>query len=83
VQQELGIGDKQNHKAPEEDGMVKTKTVTPGNGTSLSKRVKQCVPDTLTDVIETVFWFAQGHQAETPETAPAKSDCRYDKDSNK
>ena len=50
--------------------MVKTKN--PADYPPLTKSVKQHVPDTLTDLVETIFSFAQGYQAETPETAPAK-----------
>jgi hypothetical protein len=43
-----------------------------GNRAPLNKSLKQHVPDTLADIIETIVGLAQGHQAKTPETTPAK-----------
>jgi hypothetical protein len=56
---------------------------TSANHPPLTKGVKQHVPDTFTGMAETVFWFAQCHQAETLKTAPGKKYYGCHKDAQK
>ena len=52
------------------------------NRAPLTKSVKQHVPDTLANIIETIFGSAQSYQTETPKTTPAKKTNRGNKNDN-
>jgi len=42
--------------------------------------MKQHIPNTFTEPVKAIFRLTKGHQAKTLETAPAKKDRGYDKD---
>ncbi|MDD1744322.1 MAG: hypothetical protein LUQ20_00695 [Candidatus Methanoperedens sp.] len=52
--------------------MVQTKIVPVGNSTPLPKGVIQHAPDSLAEIVETVFGPAKQQEAKAPVATPAK-----------
>ena len=56
--------------------MVPAKTVSVGNSTSLPKSVIYHAPDTLADIVETIFSPAKQQEAKAYVATPAKKSYR-------
>lgn len=71
MEQEFCIGNKQNHKTPEENKVVYAERAA--YYTTLSEGIVQHVPDTFARMVEAVIGFAQEYQPEASVTAPDKN----------
>ncbi len=78
---EFGIGNHQDHERPEKDEMVDTEGLL--QDPLLGKRINKGISNPGSDVLETVFRFADGHQAEALKAAPRKQKNSGNKNNGK
>jgi hypothetical protein len=80
MQQELRVGDEQQHETPEEQRVVDAETIATGNGAALREGIVDHIPYAPPDLLETVIRLAQSHQPEAAKAAPGEERHRKYKD---